>query len=292
MKFFYIFFICITTINYISISSLYIDGNFYGSDGEMIVRLSDGTFWVQTNFSQHNCNLHNPKVELIQKHQRIYLKIRQCGNIEIPVEQVTNAFMSKIDGEFTGVGGETILKLKNGTIWQQSHYKYFYKYAFNPSCIAYYYNGWKINILGKTVKVRKLSGNNSTGNYSNNYQNQTSDNTYFICNNNTENELFFCYAKFDNNNGWVSNGWYKIAPYSKVSIDLGFYQGPFFAYAMSSDRKIFWGDENSPYSFCVDDVEAFNFANSDKADCNHPDLKKIKMAEINITGSVFNWNLK
>lgn len=39
---------------------------------------------------------------------------------------------SRIDGEFTGWEGETIFKLQNGQIWQQSSYAYKYKYAYSP----------------------------------------------------------------------------------------------------------------------------------------------------------------
>ena len=40
---------------------------------------------------------------------------------------------SQIDGDFDGWEGETIVKLTNGQIWQQSEYYYHYHYAFMPS---------------------------------------------------------------------------------------------------------------------------------------------------------------
>lgn len=39
---------------------------------------------------------------------------------------------SQIDGEFEGWQGETIVKLLNGQIWQQSEYYYTYHYSFMP----------------------------------------------------------------------------------------------------------------------------------------------------------------
>ena len=37
---------------------------------------------------------------------------------------------SRIDGEFTGWTGSTIFRLRNGQIWQQNKYDYYYHYAY------------------------------------------------------------------------------------------------------------------------------------------------------------------
>jgi hypothetical protein len=39
---------------------------------------------------------------------------------------------SRIDGEFEGWEGDTIFKLENGQIWQQSSYAYTYHYSYRP----------------------------------------------------------------------------------------------------------------------------------------------------------------
>ncbi|HHT9138744.1 MAG TPA: hypothetical protein ACFYEK_16055 [Candidatus Wunengus sp. YC60] len=39
---------------------------------------------------------------------------------------------SHIEGDFEGWEGETIFKLDNGQIWQQSSYDYTYHYAYHP----------------------------------------------------------------------------------------------------------------------------------------------------------------
>jgi hypothetical protein len=44
---------------------------------------------------------------------------------------------SHIDGEFHGWEGETIFKLTNGQIWQQSSYAYVYEYAYQPEVLIY-----------------------------------------------------------------------------------------------------------------------------------------------------------
>lgn len=44
---------------------------------------------------------------------------------------------SRIDGQFEGWTGETIFKLQNGQIWQQSTYAYKYAYKFSPPVLIY-----------------------------------------------------------------------------------------------------------------------------------------------------------
>jgi len=66
---------------------------------------------------------------------------------------------SKIDGDFEGWEGETIVKLLNGQIWQQTDYYYHYHYAFMPSVLIYNSGvGWKMKVDGieKAVRVTQL----------------------------------------------------------------------------------------------------------------------------------------
>jgi hypothetical protein len=66
---------------------------------------------------------------------------------------------SKIDGEFEGWEGETVVKLLNGQIWQQSDYYYHYHYAFMPDVLVYRSGGdWKMKVEGvdKPVGVRRI----------------------------------------------------------------------------------------------------------------------------------------
>jgi hypothetical protein len=48
-----------------------------------------------------------------------------------------SAIDTYIDGEFKGWEGETIYKLDNGEIWQQSTYHYHYHYAYHPEVIIF-----------------------------------------------------------------------------------------------------------------------------------------------------------
>jgi len=66
---------------------------------------------------------------------------------------------SKIDGDFEGWDGETIIKLFNGQIWQQTEYYYHYHYSFMPS-VTIYKSGssykMKVDGVDKAVRVKRL----------------------------------------------------------------------------------------------------------------------------------------
>ena len=71
----------------------------------------------------------------------------------------TNAIESTIDGEFEGWTGETIFKLQNGQIWQQSEYDYTYEYDYSPEVTIYKSAGcWKMQVKGveDTICVKRL----------------------------------------------------------------------------------------------------------------------------------------
>ena len=67
---------------------------------------------------------------------------------------------SRIDGEFTGWNGETLFKLQNGQIWQQSSYAYMYRYAYAPNVLIYKSAGgtfrMKVDGVTSDIAVRRL----------------------------------------------------------------------------------------------------------------------------------------
>jgi len=57
---------------------------------------------------------------------------------------------TQVDGEFNGWEGETIVKLMNGQIWQQTEYHYHYHYAYMPKVLVYSSSGgYKMKIEGQ-----------------------------------------------------------------------------------------------------------------------------------------------
>ncbi|MBT4785521.1 MAG: hypothetical protein HOO21_09205, partial [Candidatus Marinimicrobia bacterium] len=66
----------------------------------------------------------------------------------------------RIDGDFEGWEGETIVKLMNGDIWQQKEYYYYYHYAYSPKVtIVKSGSSFKMKVDGvsKAVGVEKLN---------------------------------------------------------------------------------------------------------------------------------------
>src|SRR5258706_12122863 len=47
------------------------------------------------------------------------------------------AIETHIDGDFNGWEGETLYKMDDGSIWQQSTYHYHYHYTYHPSVTIY-----------------------------------------------------------------------------------------------------------------------------------------------------------
>jgi len=70
-----------------------------------------------------------------------------------------DTIVSRIDGVFEGWDGDTIFKLENGQIWQQSSYAYTYHYAYRPKVIIYRTSGgYKMKVEGvdETIYVIRL----------------------------------------------------------------------------------------------------------------------------------------
>lgn len=66
----------------------------------------------------------------------------------------SSAVETQVDGEFNGWEGETIVKLMNGQIWQQTEYHYEYHYAYMPKVLVYPSGGgFKMQVDGTSQAV-------------------------------------------------------------------------------------------------------------------------------------------
>ncbi len=66
---------------------------------------------------------------------------------------------TQISGEFEGWKGETLFKMTNGQIWQQSSYSYVYHYAYSPSVFIYEFRGslnMQVEDVEDTIEVKQL----------------------------------------------------------------------------------------------------------------------------------------
>ena len=71
----------------------------------------------------------------------------------------SNAFESRIAGEFKGWEGDTVFPLQNGQVWQQASYAYTYHYAYAPRVLIYgTAQGWRMQVDGVrgNIAVRRI----------------------------------------------------------------------------------------------------------------------------------------
>jgi uncharacterized membrane protein len=83
--------------------------------------------------------------------------------------------------------------------------------------------------------------------------------------NNSGNEIYACYAYFDQaDQSWTTLGWYKLPPYDYSTIDIGNYYGTIYLRGRQGLLKE-WG--NGDANFCVDAERPFKIKFADKKDC-------------------------
>lgn len=122
---------------------------FLGNDGE-IFKLADGTLW-EVKYEYEYMYEYYPSVIICPSRETLLigrktLNVKALLSGEQPGGNTTmspampntvDVIESRIDGEFSGWEGETIFKLQNGQIWQQTSYAYKYKYAYSPKVLIY-----------------------------------------------------------------------------------------------------------------------------------------------------------
>ncbi len=99
-----------------------------------------------------------PKAKIYQKGSYFMLIIE---DFEDPVfcREPESVIQSRISGDFNGWEGDTIFKLSNGQVWQQSSYSYWYAYLYSPEVLIYKLNGrWilKVESLDQTIAVHRI----------------------------------------------------------------------------------------------------------------------------------------
>ena len=83
--------------------------------------------------------------------------------------------------------------------------------------------------------------------------------------NNSDSEVYACYAYYNNNDKcWTSVGWYIIPAYDYKTIDIGNYSGNIYIRGRQG-LLTEWGSGDA--YFCVDPDDAFTIKFADTKDC-------------------------
>lgn len=130
-----------------------IEGEFHGFDDEVLFKMKNGTYWIQTRYRYWYHYAYCPEVIISEENGEYVLAV---AGESIPVRKVSDVVESQIDGEFKGWRGETSYRLKNGQVWRQRTYKYEYQYAYGPDAIVYLASGGhKMQVAGTTADVER-----------------------------------------------------------------------------------------------------------------------------------------
>jgi uncharacterized membrane protein len=116
---------------------------------------------------------------------------------------------------------------------------------------------------------------------------QQSNTSINFCNRTSE-PIYAAYAAYDQNNGWQSNGWYKVEPQQCRDVSLGrVYTGNTYVYGMQGST--YWGSGDA--SLCIDQKNAFTIRHSDTDTCSGGNFKKVPMTRLSVNPGQNNWNL-
>lgn len=100
---------------------------------------------------------YRPKALILRSKGRLFIQIDGQSEI-VAVREMSGIIESKIKGAFKGWKRDTVYELTNGQVWQQSHYKYQYKYAYRPDVLIYNPGGGYImQVAGTSAKVKRIS---------------------------------------------------------------------------------------------------------------------------------------
>lgn len=132
-----------------------IAGSFYGFNSDRLFKLANGTYWIQSKYQYWYHYAYRPDVVITQEGSTCILTV---ADHSIPVRRISDVIESRIAGEFKGWDGKSTYRLANGQLWQQTRYKYEYKYAYNPEVLIYPADGDHImKVEGTEAEVRRIA---------------------------------------------------------------------------------------------------------------------------------------
>ncbi len=143
----------------------------YLNNGGEVIIMTDGTIWQDVSYNYSYAYEYYPSVTICPSAGFMIMNGKKIAIIPVnggasapqgrkaPEASSSEVIESRIDGEFTGWEGETVFKLTNGQIWQQSGYAYRYHYAYSPSVLIVRTSvGYVMQVggLNSRINVRRL----------------------------------------------------------------------------------------------------------------------------------------
>ena len=145
-------------------SSIVSPSPFMGNNGE-IFKLADGSLW-EVKYEYEYLYEYYPDVVICPSKGKLAIKGKSLNVEQVGGTRATppsgksrpsksaDVIESQIEGEFSGWEGETIFKLTNGQIWQQSRYAYTYTYKYRPKVLIFSTNGgFELQVEGMDQRI-------------------------------------------------------------------------------------------------------------------------------------------
>jgi len=145
-------------------SYIVIPSPFMGNNGE-VFKLADGSLW-EVKYEYEYLYEYSPIVIICPSKGKLAIKGKSLNVARVggartapPSGQAsptptTDIIESQIDGTFSGWNGETIFKLTNGQIWQQSSYAYAYSYKYRPNVLIFPSGGgFELQVEGMDQRI-------------------------------------------------------------------------------------------------------------------------------------------
>lgn len=136
-----------------------IEGEFNGFNEGTVFRLINGQVWQQKNYFYMYKYAYRPFVQIVKEGMRWFLNVKIAGCPPVEVVQVNLVYEGRLVSDFKGFFQNAKFQFQNGSVWEQSEYKYNYHYAYNPyAVIVYGINGYELSVDGmsETVRVRRV----------------------------------------------------------------------------------------------------------------------------------------
>jgi hypothetical protein len=138
----------------------YIKGSISGTITQgFIFKTNSREYFVVDERTRQRVRSRNSEVKILRSGSDYKLIIEDFDE-PLVCKKIKNVVETQIEGEFEGWEGETIFKMMNGQIWQQSTYEYMYHYAYSPEVLIYEYKGsWimKVEDVDDTIEVSLIN---------------------------------------------------------------------------------------------------------------------------------------